>query len=85
MIFEFNTDTIYYTVGNLIQASKQCRKSIHPKGIKHRIFFKLYDYKENLIDDYSGSNRGWAKLIKKDMHRIQRGTIESFCSPHPII
>lgn len=83
MIFEFNTDTIYDTVGNLIQASKQCSKSIRPKGTRDRIFFKLYDYNGNLVDNYSGSNRSWKKLIKKDMHRIQRGTIESICSPHP--
>jgi hypothetical protein len=85
MIFEFNTDTIYYTVGNLIQASRSCKGLKQLTGIRHHILFKLYDYNGKLINNYSGSNRGWSKLIKKDMHRIQIGTIESTCSPHPII
>lgn len=83
MIFEFSAATVYDTVGILIQASTDCRSSRHPKGVKYRILFKLYDYNRNLINQYSGSSIGWAKLIKKDMDGMQGGTIESICSPHP--
>lgn len=85
MIFEFNTDTIYDTVGNLIQASKQCRRLIRPQGTRIRIYFKLHDYDGNFVNEYSSSVRGWTKCIAKDMSLIKRGSIESIFYPYPII
>lgn len=83
MTFEFSTATIYDTVGALIQTSKQCRNMIRPRGIRNRTLHKLFDVNGVLVSEYHDSISDWKRLIKKDMHRIQKGTIESICSSHP--
>ncbi len=83
MIFEFNTTTAYNTIGEIIHASKQCRRSIHPKGVRNYIHYKLYDFNGNLVNEYSSSVKGWVKLIAKDVYRIQKGSVESICYRHP--
>lgn len=80
MTYKFNSSTIYDLVGQLMQHVNTCKGLKQFTGIKHRITFKLYDNKGNLVDSYSGFSKGWTKLIKKDMHRIQTGTVESISS-----
>jgi len=84
MVFEFESATVYDTVGSLIQASKQCRKSIRPRGVRNRISYRLHDVNGRLVSVYTSSGRGWVKSIAKDMYRTQTGFVESTCYPHPV-
>lgn len=83
MKLEFYFGTISDTIGELIQASQQCRKLRQPKGVKSRIYCKLYDTKGNLVSSYSSSVNDWKKHMIKDMKLIKRGSIEAICNPHP--
>lgn len=83
MIFEFNTITAYSIIGEIINESKQCRRSIHQKGVRNYIHYKLYDFYGDLVSEYSSSVKGWVKLIARDIYRTQSGSIESICYPHP--
>ena len=83
MIFEFNTTTAYNTIGEIIHVSRQCRRSIHPKGVRNYIHYKLYDFNGDLVNEYSSSVKGWVKLIARDIYQTQSGSIESICCPHP--
>lgn len=82
MIFEFNTTTAYNTIGEIIHASKQCKRSIRPKGVKNYIHYKLYDFNGNLISEHSSSVKGWVKSIARDVYQTQNGSIESICYRH---
>ena len=83
MIYVFKPSTIHPTVGKAIKASKECRRSIHPRGLKSLMHYKLYDINGNLIGEYSNSVRGWAKSIAKEMYRSKRGSLESFYCLYP--
>ena len=79
MTYEFRTETVYSIVGQIIHASKQCNRSIHPRGLKSRMYFKLYDINGSLIAEYSSSLEEWKKSIARNMYRLKRGSIESIC------
>ena len=83
MIFEFKIDTVYLTIGQIILSSKKCRRLLQPNGIKSRMSYKIYDINDNLIGEYSSSVKGHIKSIARDMYKIQSGSIESICYPHP--
>ena len=83
MIFEFTKDTIHPTVGKVIEASKECRRAIYPRGVRGRMSYILYSTNGNIIAEYSSSVRGYIKSMVKDMYQIQNGSIESICYPHP--
>ena len=83
MIYEFTIKTAYNTIGKIIQASKQSRRMIHPKGIRNYTYYKLYDLNGDLVNEYSSSVKGWGKAIARDVYRIQNGSVVSICCPHP--
>jgi hypothetical protein len=83
MEFKFETTNIYDTVGKIIQASLQCRKAMHPKGTTSHITLRLYNDKKHFICEYSGAIKNWVKSLKRDMHIIQKGSVESICYQHP--
>ncbi|MCF6243882.1 MAG: hypothetical protein L3J43_02465 [Sulfurovum sp.] len=83
MIFEFKKDTIYPTVGYIINTSKECSRTMHPKGVKSRMTYKLYDAYGILCSEHITTTKGWLKLIARDMHKMQSGSVESVCYTHP--
>ena len=82
MFFEFNTSTAYNTIGEIIHESKQCRRSIHPKGVRNYIHYRLYDFNGDLVNEYSSFVKGWVKLIARDVYQTQNGSVESICYRH---
>jgi len=77
MIFKFNTKTVYDTVGEIIQHSKQHKNLIQPGYPKRYVRYRLHDINNTFICEHSSSAGGWQKSIKRDMHRLKRGSVHS--------
>lgn len=80
---EFTKDSISDTVGTLIASSKNCGRSIRPKGIRQYFMCKIYDKDSNMVAEYTTTQKGVFKAITRDMHKIGEGFVEGICHSHP--
>jgi len=83
MIIEFRKDTIYATVGKIIDASSDCRSQRSPKGTRSRMSCTLYDQHRMYVSAHTATTKNWAKSMARDLHKIQSGFVETICNPHP--
>jgi len=80
----FEKETIYDTVGIIINALKQCRQKNIPKGdMQYHFLCKIYDQHANMVAEYTHTQEDVFKAITKKMHEINNGSVECICHPHP--
>ncbi len=79
----FEKDTIYDTIGVIINSSKKCKQSISPRGMHYRFLCKIYDRHAKMIAECTTTQKGAFKVITREMHAIGEGSIECICHPHP--
>jgi len=80
---KFTKDSIYDSVGTLISSSKNCVRSIRPKGVRQYFICKIYDKHSNMIAEYTTTQKDVFKAITRDMHKIGEGFVEGICHSHP--
>jgi len=81
-MLEFKKDSIYDTVGSILASSKEYGQSVHPKGVRQHILFKIYDKHSNVVAEYT-TRKDVFKAITRDMHTIGEGYVDCICHSHP--